>query len=75
MARRPAHIPLSVFANGKLVGRLRRETSGAIDFQYDPSWLAWENALPVSLSLPLREDRLFRRSRRRRVRQPASRQR
>ena len=57
MARRPAHIPLSVFVNGKLVGRLRRETSGAIDFQYDPSWLAWENALPVSLSLPLREDR------------------
>jgi serine/threonine-protein kinase HipA len=36
---------------------LRRESSGAIDFQYDKDWLAWENAIPVSVSLPLREDR------------------
>jgi serine/threonine-protein kinase HipA len=43
--------------NARLVGRLRRQASGAIDFQYDPDWLAWEHALPVSLSLPLREDR------------------
>jgi serine/threonine-protein kinase HipA len=57
MARRRAHIPLNVFLNGKLVGRLTRQKSGAIDFQYDKSWLDWENALPVSLSLPLREDR------------------
>jgi serine/threonine-protein kinase HipA len=57
MARRRANIPLNVFLNGKLVGRLSRQTSGAIDFHYDKSWLEWENALPVSLSLPLREDR------------------
>jgi serine/threonine-protein kinase HipA len=57
MARRRRHIPLNVFLNGRLVGRLTRQTSGAIDFQYDKSWLSWENALPVSLSLPLREDR------------------
>lgn len=57
MARRRANAPLLVYLNGRLVGRLRRETSGAIDFQYDASWLAWENAIPVSLSLPLREDR------------------
>lgn len=57
MARRRSNAPLLVYLNGKLVGRLRRETSGAIDFQYDPSWLAWEHAIPVSLSLPLREDR------------------
>ena len=43
--------------NGRFVGRLRREGSGAIDFQYDAAWLAWDNALPVSMSLPLREDR------------------
>lgn len=30
---------------------------GAIDFQYDPSWLAWEHALPVSLSLLCVRDR------------------
>ena len=57
MARPRRHISLNVFLNGRLVGRLNRQSSGAIDFQYDPSWLAWEHALPVSLSLPLREDR------------------
>jgi serine/threonine-protein kinase HipA len=57
MVRRRTRYPLNVYLNARLVGRLRRQASGAIDFQYDPDWLAWENALPVSLSLPLREDR------------------
>jgi serine/threonine-protein kinase HipA len=57
MARRRTRIPLNVYLNARLVGRLRRQASGAIDFQYDPAWLSWEHALPVSLSLPLREDR------------------
>jgi serine/threonine-protein kinase HipA len=57
MARRRTRYPLNVYLNARLVGRLRRQASGAIDFQYDPDWLGWENALPVSLSLPLREDR------------------
>jgi serine/threonine-protein kinase HipA len=57
MARRAQHEPLNVFLNARLVGQLRRETSGAIDFRYDASWLSWEHTLPVSLSLPLREDR------------------
>lgn len=57
MARRRAHAPLRVFLNGRLVGQVRREKSGAIDFQYDRDWLGWDNAIPVSLSLPLREDR------------------
>lgn len=56
MARR-ARVPLNAYLNARLVGRLYREASGAIDFQYDRSWLDWENAMPVSLSLPLREDR------------------
>jgi serine/threonine-protein kinase HipA len=56
MARRPRP-PLNVLLNGRLVGRLRRESSGAIDFRYDESWLNWDDAIPVSLSLPLREDR------------------
>jgi serine/threonine-protein kinase HipA len=43
--------------NGKPVGRLRRDASGAIDFKYDASWLDWESAMPVSHSLPLREER------------------
>lgn len=57
MARRRTHTPLNVFLNGRPVGTLRRASSGAIDFQYASDWLAWENAFPVSLSLPLREDR------------------
>ena len=55
MPRRARHEPLNVFLNSRLVGQLRRETSGAITFQYDRSWLEWEFALPVSLSLPVRE--------------------
>ncbi len=42
--------------NGRLVGWLRKASSGAIDFRYDESWLAWEHGFPVSLSMPLRED-------------------
>lgn len=57
MPRRRARRPLDVFLNARLVGRLRRLASGAIDFQYDRSWLDWEHALPISVSLPLREDR------------------
>lgn len=55
--RKKTRVPLSVFLNGRIVGQLRRQASGAIDFRYDESWLTWENTFPVSLSLPLREDR------------------
>lgn len=57
MVRRRTHTPLNVLLNGRLVGVLRRESTGAIDFRYDPDWLSWDNAFAVSLSLPLREDR------------------
>ena len=55
MARRRTYEPLRVYLNNRLVGFLNKETSGAIDFWYDQSWLDWEHALPISLSLPLRE--------------------
>jgi len=55
--RRKTHQPLNVFLNSHLVGTLRRAPGGAIDFQYARDWLAWDNTFPVSLSLPLREDR------------------
>ena len=57
MARKRTRIPLNVYLNARLVGQLRRETSGAIDFQYEPTWLTWGHSFPVSNSLPLREDR------------------
>jgi serine/threonine-protein kinase HipA len=56
MARRPSHAPLRVLLNNRFVGQLYRAASGAIAFQYDQRWLEWQHALPVSLSLPLREE-------------------
>ncbi len=56
MPRRRAHPPLRVFLNNRLVGHLARAAGGATSFRYDEDWLAWANAIPVSLSLPLRED-------------------
>lgn len=56
MPRRSRNPPLRVLLNNRLVGRLSKAASGAIEFEYDASWLDWEHALPVSLSLPLRED-------------------
>jgi len=57
MARKRRYAPLDIFMNGRLVGRIAKQPGGAIDFTYHNSWLIWENALPVSLSLPLREAR------------------
>lgn len=56
MGRKRHHIPLDVFFNNRRMGELAREKSGATRFLYDREWLDWEHALPVSLSLPLRED-------------------
>lgn len=56
MPRRRTHAPLCVLLNNRLVGHLSKAAAGAIDFRYDPRWLEWEHAMPVSLSLPLRED-------------------
>ena len=57
MARPRSYTPLNVFLNGRLAGHLRRASSGAIDFRYSETWLNWEAAFFISLSLPLREDR------------------
>ena len=57
MAKARSNAPLLVWLNGRHVGALKRESSGAIEFTYHASWLAWEHAMPVSLSMPLREDR------------------
>lgn len=50
------HQPLRVYQNNRLVGHLRKERSGAVEFRYDDGWLNRASAFPVSLSLPLRED-------------------
>jgi len=55
MGRRKAHMPLNVFLNRRLAGRLSKEAGGAIAFQYDRSWLEWQHSFAISLSLPTRE--------------------
>lgn len=56
MARRRRSGTMHVLLNGRPVGQLRLAGSGAIRFSYDASWLDWEHAMPISLSLPLQED-------------------
>jgi serine/threonine-protein kinase HipA len=56
MPRERLNKALRVLLNNRLVGQLLKETSGAISFQYDESWLSWSNTFPISMSLPLRED-------------------
>jgi serine/threonine-protein kinase HipA len=55
MARTRAHAPLNVLINNRRVGRLIKESGGAIQFQYDQDWLDWEAGFAISLSLPRRE--------------------
>jgi serine/threonine-protein kinase HipA len=55
MPRRRRYGPLAVFFNNRLVGHLHKESAGSIRFDYELEWLAWEHAVPVSLSMPLRE--------------------
>lgn len=56
MAKRGRSRTMQVLLNGRLVGALRLAGSGAISFTYDPDWLGWPHAMPISLSLPLREE-------------------
>ena len=56
MPRQSRYTPLRVLLNNRLVGHLLREPGGGITFRYDASWLDRGQAVPVSLSLPLRED-------------------
>ena len=56
MPRKRQHVPLRVLLNNRLVGFLSKTPGGGIDFHYHQSWLASDQAIPVSLSLPLRED-------------------
>lgn len=57
MGRKRSYTPLNVFLNARLVGQLVREPSGGVSFAYARDWLEWEHRMPVSLSLPLQENR------------------
>lgn len=53
MARRSRTHRLVVYLNARRVGVLERASSGAVSFSYDQDWLAWKDAMPVSISLPM----------------------
>ena len=55
MSRTKTYTPLHVFMNDRAVGVLTKYPGGETIFVYDPGWLEWEGAMPVSLSLPLQE--------------------
>lgn len=57
MGRKRSYTPLNVFLNSRLVGQLVREPSGGVSFAYARDWLEWDHRMPVSLSLPLQENR------------------
>ncbi len=57
MGRKRAYAPLDVYMNRRKVGQYFRDPDGAFAFNYAPEWLAWENTLPISRSLPLRAER------------------
>ena len=51
MARTSKKLKLLVYYQKNLIGHLSRELNGAIEFQYDESWI--NNGYAISLSLPL----------------------
>lgn len=57
MPRPRKYEPLDVYVNGRLVGEFCKQPDGVVYFEYASDWLGWEHAFPVSISLPLREDR------------------
>ena len=59
MGRKRAYAPLDVYMNRRKVGQYFRDPDGSFAFTYAPEWLAWENTLPISRSLPLRAERYF----------------
>lgn len=56
MPRPRLYLPLRVLLNNEPVGLLTKDRSGGTEFRYEESWLTHPYAVPVSLSLPLRED-------------------
>jgi len=57
MGRKRTYAPLEVYMNRRKVGQYFRDPDGAFAFTYAADWLAWENTLPISRSLPLRPER------------------
>lgn len=57
MGRKRTYAPLDVAMNRRKAGQYFREPDGAFAFIHAAEWLAWENTMPISRSLPLRPER------------------
>ncbi|MGE3921169.1 MAG: type II toxin-antitoxin system HipA family toxin [Gammaproteobacteria bacterium] len=55
MVRKKMHRELFAYMNGVAVGRLLKESTGQLVFQYDENWLNKNISRPISLSMPLTE--------------------
>ncbi len=53
MGRKRSFVPLDVYFNNILVGKLEREFGGTLGFTYYQDWLDSTLRFPISLSLPL----------------------
>lgn len=53
MGRPPSVRRLDVRMNGRLVGDYRFTPAGGVSFVYEPDWLGWDFAFPISRQLPL----------------------
>lgn len=51
---------LNVYLGANLVGLLEQDNDGELWFSYSPSWLESPHAVPLSVSLPLRQERFKR---------------
>ena len=56
MSRRKTYAQLQVAINGRCVGIFHKGTGGNTTFEYRKEWLEWNQAFPLSLSLPLQTD-------------------
>jgi serine/threonine-protein kinase HipA len=57
MGRQKKYTPLNIYVGSNYAGQLIRESTGAYQFKYSQEWLDWDFNFPLSLSLPVREDR------------------
>src|SRR6266478_4755746 len=58
MGRRSHSRALGVWTNGVLVGRWVLPASGPMEFSYDVSWVGSNEARPISLSLPIKGEKV-----------------
>jgi serine/threonine-protein kinase HipA len=53
MGRKRKRRILDVYVGSSKVGIYSRASNGATSFRYDPKWLSFKRAFPISLSMPL----------------------